>query len=96
MHLLIHLEHELEYCGPIRTRWMYPIERYMNVLKIFVRNKAKPKGNMCEGYSMKEAIGFCTEYIKDFTNVNRHVWDDDEDEIFAGELLEGKGRCMKL
>ena len=26
MHILVHLEHELEYCGPIRTRWMYPIE----------------------------------------------------------------------
>lgn len=26
MHLLIRIEHELEHCGPIRTRWMYPIE----------------------------------------------------------------------
>ena len=42
MHLLIHLEHELEHFGPIRTRWMYPIELYMKVLKTFVRNKAKP------------------------------------------------------
>lgn len=25
MHILIHLEHELEHCGSIRTRWMYPI-----------------------------------------------------------------------
>ena len=33
MHLLVHLEHELEYCGPIRNRWMYPIEQYMKVMK---------------------------------------------------------------
>jgi hypothetical protein len=33
MHLLIHLENELEHCGPVRMRWMYPIERYMKVLK---------------------------------------------------------------
>ena len=26
IHLLIHLECELEHCGPVRTRWMYPIE----------------------------------------------------------------------
>ena len=26
MHLLIHLEYELEYCGPVRMRWMYHIE----------------------------------------------------------------------
>ena len=96
MHLLIHLEHELEHCGPIRTRWMYPIERYMKVLKKFVRNKAKPGGSMCEGYSMQEAIGFCTEYMKDFSNVNRRVWDDDEDKRVAGEVLEGNVRCFKL
>ena len=55
----------------------------------FVRNKAKPEGSICEGYSMQEAIGFCIEYMKDFSNVNRHVWDDDEDERVAGEVLEG-------
>ena len=42
MHLLIHLENELEHCGPIRTRWMSPIERYMKVLRTFVHNKEKP------------------------------------------------------
>jgi hypothetical protein len=26
MHLLIHLEYELKHCGPVRSRWMYPIE----------------------------------------------------------------------
>ena len=36
MHLLIHLENELEYCGPVRSRWMYPIELYMKVLKKIV------------------------------------------------------------
>ena len=51
----------------------------MKVLKKFVRNKAKPEGSMCEGYLMQEAIGFYTEYMKDFSSVNRRVWDDDED-----------------
>ena len=46
MHLLMHLENELEHCGPIRMRWMYPIERYMKILKKFVRNKEKPEGSM--------------------------------------------------
>ena len=96
MHLLIHLENELEHCGPIRTRWMYPIERYMKLLKKFVRNKAKPEGSMCEGYLMQEAIGFYTDYMKDFSSVNRRVWDDDEDKRVAGELLEGNGHRFKL
>ena len=55
MHLLMHLENDLEHYGPIRMRWMYPIERYMKLLKKFVRNKAKPEGSMCEGYLMQEA-----------------------------------------
>ena len=75
---------------------MYPIERYMKVLKKFVRNKAKPEGSICEGYLMQEAIGFCTEYMKDFSNVNRHVWDDDDDQRVASEVLEGNGRRFKL
>ena len=25
MHLLIHIEHEIEHCGLIISRWMYPI-----------------------------------------------------------------------
>ena len=34
--------------------------------------------------------------MKDFKNVNRRVWDDDEDERVAGEVLEGNGRHFKL
>jgi hypothetical protein len=96
MHLLIHIEYELEHCGPVRMRWMYPIERYMKVLKKIVRTREKPEGSMSEGYSMQEVVGFCTEYMKDFKSVNRCVWDDDEDERVAGEVLEGNGRCFKL
>lgn len=59
MHLLIYLEHELGHCGPIRPRWMYPIERYMKVLKKFFCNNEKTEGIICEGYLMQEAIGFC-------------------------------------
>ena len=41
MHLLIHIKHELEHCGSLRMRWMYPVEIYMKVLKKFVHNKEK-------------------------------------------------------
>ena len=52
MHLSIHLEYEIENCGPVRTRWMYPIERYMKVFKKNVFIRKKPEGSMSEGYSM--------------------------------------------
>ena len=54
------IEYKLEHCGPVRTRWMYPIERYMKVLKKIVRTREKPEGGMSKGYSMQEAMGFCT------------------------------------
>ena len=59
MHLLIHLEYELDNCGLIRTIWLYPIEWYIKVLKKLVHNKGKLEGIMSKpGYSMKEDIGF--------------------------------------
>jgi hypothetical protein len=32
-HLVVHIVEELDLCGPIHTRWMYPIEWYMKALK---------------------------------------------------------------
>jgi hypothetical protein len=39
-HLVVHLVEELDICGLVQTRWMYPMERYMKALKGFVRNMA--------------------------------------------------------
>jgi hypothetical protein len=39
-HLPYHLVQELDLCGPVSTRWMYPVERYMKTLKGYVRNMA--------------------------------------------------------
>jgi hypothetical protein len=36
-----HLVQELDLCGPVSTRWMYPVERYMKTLKGYVRNMAR-------------------------------------------------------
>jgi hypothetical protein len=57
---MVHLVAKVKLCGPIHTRWMYPMERYMKSLKTYVRNMARPEGSMVEGYTMEEAIGFCT------------------------------------
>lgn len=51
---------------------------------------------MCEGYSKKGTIGFYIDYIKDFSNVNWSVWDDDKDKRVAGKLLEGNGHHFQL
>jgi hypothetical protein len=55
-HLLVHLVEELEFCGRVHTRWMYHIEHYLKTLKGFVRNKARPKGSMVEGYAPEKRL----------------------------------------
>jgi hypothetical protein len=35
-HLPYHIIEELDMCGPAATRWMYPVERYMKMLKNYV------------------------------------------------------------
>ena len=39
-HLVVYLVEEVEICGHVHTRWMYPIERYIKTLKWYVRNRA--------------------------------------------------------
>jgi hypothetical protein len=91
-HLPYHLIHELDLCGPVSTRWMYPVERYMKTLKGYVRNMARPEASMAEGYVKDECIGFVTEYLQRFDVVQRRVWDVEEEYRDAEEVLEGAGR----
>jgi hypothetical protein len=45
-HLPIHLVQQLDICGPVHTRWMYPMERYLKKMKGYVRQRAQPEGSM--------------------------------------------------
>jgi hypothetical protein len=67
MHLLVHLVEELEICKLDHTRWMYPIEHYLKTLKGYVCNKGRPERSMAKGYAFEETLGFCIEYLQDFT-----------------------------
>jgi hypothetical protein len=95
-HLVIHLVEELDIYGPIHTRWMYPMERYMKALKGFVRNMAHSKGNMAMGYSIEEALGFCIKCIQKVKSTRRKVWDDKEKPTMHNEVLERNGCPHKL
>jgi hypothetical protein len=93
-HLPYHLVQELDLCGPVSTRWMYPIERYMKTLKGYVCNMARPEASMAEGYVKDECIGFVTEYLQSFDIVHRRVWDADEEYGDAEEAVEGAGKPL--
>nr|CAN78569.1 hypothetical protein VITISV_021512 [Vitis vinifera] len=63
LHRTVHLAREVRLCGPVYLRWMYPFERFMKVLKGYVRNRNWPEGCIAECYIAEEAIEFCTEYL---------------------------------
>jgi len=63
-HLLYHLVDEVNICGPVAIRWMYPVERYMKTLKTYVHNMARFEGSMAKGYIRNECLGFITEYLQ--------------------------------
>ena len=65
VHLTVHLVNEVKLGGPVYMRWMYPFERYMKVLKSYVRNRNRPEGCIVESYIAEEAMNFCSEYLRD-------------------------------
>ena len=60
VHLIVHLVREIKCCGPIYLRWMYPVERYMKILKGYTKNLHHPKASIVERYIVEEAIEFCS------------------------------------
>ncbi|XP_063946024.1 uncharacterized protein LOC108212368 [Daucus carota subsp. sativus] len=70
IHLSIHLVREVELCGSIFLRWMYPFERYMKTFKGYVRNPAHPEGCIAEGYCAEEAVQ-CLVDLEDTTGLHQ-------------------------
>ncbi|KAL0544079.1 hypothetical protein IC582_019190 [Cucumis melo] len=63
VHLVVHLVREVKLCGPVYLRWMYPFERYMKVLKSFVRNRNRPEGCITEAQVCEETVQFCSDFL---------------------------------
>jgi hypothetical protein len=95
-HLLYHLVQELDLCGPVSTRWMYPIERYLKTLKGCIQNMARLEASMAKGYKKDECIGFVIEYLQRFYVMHRRVWDAEEEYYEVEEALEGVGKPYLL
>ena len=45
-HYLIHQVEEIELCGSVNSRSMWMVERHLNSLKDFVRQRACPRGSI--------------------------------------------------
>nr|GEW89631.1 hypothetical protein [Tanacetum cinerariifolium] len=49
VHLVSHIVEEIKIVGLVFLRYMYPFERYMGLLKGYVRNRYRPKGSIIQG-----------------------------------------------
>ena len=93
IHLIVHLVREVRLCGPVYMRWMYPFERYMRVLKGYVRNRTRPEGCIAECYIAEEAVEFCSEYLSTIDTIG--ILASMKNEWKYGKPLPG-GRAINI
>jgi hypothetical protein len=65
-----HLIKEIKLLDHVFLHQMYAYERFNDILKSFVRNRAYPEGNMVQGYCTEEAIEWALNYA-DPSNLNQ-------------------------
>ncbi|KAL6347440.1 hypothetical protein AAG906_025155 [Vitis piasezkii] len=58
IHLTVHLVREVRLCGSVYFRWIYPFERFIKVLKGYVRNRNHPEGCIVECYIARKLLNF--------------------------------------
>jgi len=61
-----------------------------------VRNRAKLEGCMALGYMYDEALGFMTKYLALYLHMKCQIWDANEEEVDAREVLSGNGVVKML
>jgi hypothetical protein len=64
-HLMIHLVDQIHTLALLYLHSTYLYERFLAVLKAYMRNHAQPEGSIKEGYTTEEVVGYCTDYVKD-------------------------------
>ncbi|PKU64928.1 hypothetical protein MA16_Dca004543 [Dendrobium catenatum] len=84
---------------------MYPFERYLNKLKKYVKNKARPEGSICEAYLSQKTTHFCSYYFEPHVRstkikIGRNMDYDVEEQSYATLSVfrsQGKpsGKCVK-
>jgi hypothetical protein len=68
-HVLVNLVDEIAILGHVFLHNMFPVERFMGVLKKYVRNRARPEGSISTGHQTEEVIGFCVDFIPDLKKI---------------------------
>jgi hypothetical protein len=64
-HYMLYLAYQIFALGPMYMHHIYSYKRHMVVMKGYVHNHDHPEGSMIEGYTTKEVIECCIDYMKD-------------------------------
>jgi hypothetical protein len=80
VHLLVHLMDEVAIAGPVYCRWMYWLERYLAVLKGYVRNRARVEGSMAIRHLAAESMFYCSNILATIDPSCSHEWMEDKEQ----------------
>jgi hypothetical protein len=64
-HLIIHLMDQILTLGPLYLHSIFLYDRYLALLKSYVRNRAHQEGSIMEGCTTKEVVECYADYVKD-------------------------------
>nr|ABA96885.1 transposon protein, putative, CACTA, En/Spm sub-class, expressed [Oryza sativa Japonica Group] len=70
-HLPLHLVRQTKFCGPAFMTQMYSCERYLGILKGYVRNRSHPEGSIIESYTTEEHMTEVVPYVDEHLAVLR-------------------------
>jgi hypothetical protein len=62
---MIYLIYHILTSGPLYLYSMFSYERFLAVLKAYVRNHAHLEDSIMEGYTTEEVVECCVDYVKD-------------------------------
>ncbi|KAL6576813.1 hypothetical protein OROMI_011089 [Orobanche minor] len=82
VHVTIYLVTEVKLGGPVYYHWMYPPERYLCMLKSYVRNKGRPEGSTAGGYLAEKCLSFVSQYLDENVETRQNRTGQNEDRDF--------------
>ena len=75
-HLLVHFVKEIDMLGPVFLHNMFPFERFMGVLKKYVRNHARPEGSIASAYGIEVHVLILLMILNRLGSLNRGMRED--------------------
>ena len=86
-HYIVNILHGIEMCGPVQTRRMFIVERYLKVLKKIVKQKAHPEGSKLQKYLFFKSTVYLTELCNELNIEGPQLCDSNQNEKVEGHVF---------